>query len=256
MSETQLAEHCAGFYTRVIIWLDVPPPPPLTGNFHGYRQCELPPSFSTGSSLPSALISLGSPSLASSVGCQLTCIAARWCGCGASGVVHVVALQVAGLMAARARSSSACFRLRRRVQNVHSAAPPMDMIPTAVAIPMPAAAPVLSPPLPLEPACVSPAAATPVDDDAVSDASAEVAVCKVSEADPEVGCVVVSAAVVAVAVSLFRMTIPYAMMVPGAKMLMGVPAVSPPLGVPSIVVKAVSVSTRYTLMQPSVGPHG
>lgn len=81
----------------------------------------------------------------------------------------------------------------------------------------------------------------------VSDAMGELGLCEL---------LFPGADVVAVADDLFRITTPYAMMVPGALRLTGVPAVSPPRGVPSMVVKLVVVATRYTLWQPRVGPQG
>lgn len=103
-------------------------------------------------------------------------------------VVHVEELQSSdpGIIAALSRSAAACL-LRRRDQNIHSIIPPSAMIPIATPTPIPAAAPVLSPLLLLS-CCASP----------VADAMAELDVCKLSEADPEVVVVVAAPSVVVV----------------------------------------------------------
>lgn len=160
---------------------------------------------------------------------------------------HVVELQAPGVTTTFPLPCSAaisCFLLRRRNQNIHNIAPPIAIMPNDVATPMPAAAPLLSPLLPL----LLLDWASPVTD----------AVGAVSDAAPglDVDSEVVTIAPSPVDVAVFCMTIPYAIIVPGARRLLGEPAFSPPFNVPSIVVKLVSMSTLYTLMQPRVGPQG
>lgn len=147
-----------------------------------------------------------------------------------------------GSLPGASASNSCCgigVRFFRRDQNSHSITPPIAMTPSATPTPIPAAAPLLSPWLVLS-------AAADVVEDAVSDATEPVDVC-----EPDV--VVVASVDVA---GPFCITTPYAIIVPGARRLIAVPAVSSPAIVPSIVVKLVCVSTLYTLIHPSVGPQG